>query len=154
MTTRDARRVFALVLVMWLAMSGPTALHAADAPRPNVLLIMCDDMGWSDIGCYGSEMKTPHLDGLAENGLRYTQFYNTARCWPTRSALLTGFYPQQINRDKVAGIPGGGGGRRHENERPGPAGLGLGSFQDRRSICQQRSGSGADGPEEIVPSPE
>ena len=56
----------------------------APAKSPNIVLIMADDMGYSDIGCYGSEIKTPVLDQLAENGLRYTQFYNTSRCCPTR----------------------------------------------------------------------
>lgn len=63
--------------------------------RPNIVLIMADDMGYSDIGCYGSEIKTPNLDRLAANGLRFTQFYNTARCCPTRACLLTGLYPHQ-----------------------------------------------------------
>jgi len=62
------------------------------APRPNIVLIMSDDMGYSDIGCYGSEIDTPHLDGLAAGGLRFTQFYNTGRCCPTRASLLTGLY--------------------------------------------------------------
>src|SRR5438128_906755 len=63
--------------------------------RPNIIIIMSDDMGWSDIGCYGSEINTPHLDALAKNGLRFTQFYNSARCCPTRASLLTGLYPHQ-----------------------------------------------------------
>jgi len=63
--------------------------------RPNIVLIMSDDMGYSDIGCYGSEIETPVLDGLAQNGLRFSQFYNTARCCPTRASLLTGLYPAQ-----------------------------------------------------------
>ncbi|MEM7380975.1 MAG: arylsulfatase [Bacteroidota bacterium] len=63
--------------------------------RPNIILIMSDDMGYSDIGCYGGLINTPVLDGLANNGLRYTQFYNTARCCPTRAALLTGVYQHQ-----------------------------------------------------------
>lgn len=73
------------------------AIFAAE--RPNVVFILADDLGYSDLGCYGGEIATPHLDALAANGLRYTQFYNTARCWPSRSALLTGYYAQQINRD-------------------------------------------------------
>ena len=60
--------------------------------KPNILLIMVDDMGFSDLGCYGGEIDTPHIDRLASNGLRYTQFYNTARCCPTRASLLTGLY--------------------------------------------------------------
>lgn len=62
---------------------------------PNIILIMGDDMGYSDLGCYGGEIQTPHLDELAMKGLRFTQFYNTARCCPTRASLLTGLYPQQ-----------------------------------------------------------
>jgi len=65
------------------------------ADRPNIILIMSDDMGYSDIGCYGGEINTPNLDSLASNGLRFTQFYNTARCCPTRASLLTGLYPHQ-----------------------------------------------------------
>lgn len=61
--------------------------------RPNIILILADDMGYSDIGCYGGEIETPTLDRLAEGGLRYSQFYNTARCCPTRASLLTGQYP-------------------------------------------------------------
>ena len=60
-------------------------------------------MGFADAGCYGGEIATPNLNGLAANGLRFTQFYNTARCWPTRSALLTGYYPQEIRMDPPRG---------------------------------------------------
>ncbi|MEJ6719479.1 MAG: arylsulfatase [Akkermansiaceae bacterium] len=63
--------------------------------RPNIMIIMADDMGYSDIGCYGGEIKTPNLDALAANGMRFTQFYNTARCCPTRATLLTGLYAHQ-----------------------------------------------------------
>ncbi len=69
--------------------------RAAAAERPNIVLIMADDMGYSDIGCYGGEIQTPNLDRLAANGLRFTQFYNTGRCCPTRASLLTGLYPHQ-----------------------------------------------------------
>jgi arylsulfatase A-like enzyme len=80
--------------------------------RPSFLVIIADDLGWSDLGCYGGEIQTPHLDSLASNGLRFTQFYNTARCWPTRSALLSGYYPQQIRRDSIPGVdPKGFGGQ-------------------------------------------
>ncbi len=71
---------------------------------PNFLLIMADDLGYSDLGCYGSEIDTPNLDRLAGDGLRFTQFYNTARCWPTRAALITGYYPQQTRRDIIPGF--------------------------------------------------
>ena len=63
--------------------------------KPNIVVVLVDDMGFSDIGCYGSEIPTPHLDALAKNGLRFTQFYNTGRCCPTRAALLTGVYSHQ-----------------------------------------------------------
>ena len=62
---------------------------------PNIILILNDDMGFSDIGCYGGEIETPNLDRLAANGLRYSQFYNTARCSPSRASLLTGLHPHQ-----------------------------------------------------------
>jgi arylsulfatase A-like enzyme len=65
------------------------------APRPNILLILADDLGWSDLGCYGGEIKTPNIDRLAAGGLRYTQFYNGTRCCPSRASLLTGLYPHQ-----------------------------------------------------------
>lgn len=96
-----------------------SSLKAAEgqpvASRPNVLLVLADDLGFSDLGCYGSEIETPVLDSLAANGLRYNQFYNTARCWPTRAVLMTGYYAQQVRRDKLPGIGGGGGNR---NARP------------------------------------
>src|SRR5579863_4730345 len=91
-----------------------TKSHAAEPPKPNILLIVADDMGFSDAGCYGGEIATPNLDALARNGLRFTQFHNTARCWPTRAALLTGYYAQQVRRDTVPGIRSGGGGVRPE----------------------------------------
>ena len=74
------------------------SISAAKSPkpeRPNIILIMSDDMGFSDLGCYGGEIKTPNLDKLAQKGVRFTQFYNTARCCPTRASLLTGLYPHQ-----------------------------------------------------------
>ncbi|MFP6768521.1 MAG: sulfatase-like hydrolase/transferase, partial [Planctomycetaceae bacterium] len=79
----------------------------AAADRPNVLVILADDLGYSDLGCYGGEIETPNLDALARAGLRFTQFYNTARCWPTRAAILTGYYAQQVRRDKLPDMPKG-----------------------------------------------
>jgi len=58
--------------------------------RPNIVVILADDMGYSDLGCYGSEVQTPNIDGMAQRGVRFAQFYNTARCCPTRASLLTG----------------------------------------------------------------
>lgn len=102
------RIALALLFVSWLAC--PSHSQAAEAAaRPNIIVIMADDMGWSDLGCFGSEINTPNLDGLAKNGVRFTQFYNTGRCCPTRASLLTGLYPHQAGighmmEDK--GLPG------------------------------------------------
>ena len=104
-----------LVAVFCLIDKCIPPLAAEQTSRPNVLLIMADDLGYSDLGCYGSEIQTPHLDSLANNGLRFTQFYNTARCWPTRVVLMTGYYAQQVRRDALPGAGGGGGNR---NKRP------------------------------------
>jgi arylsulfatase len=78
-----------------LALAAALTAPAAAADRPNVVIILADDMGFSDLACYGGELHTPNLDRLAGNGLRFTQFYNTARCCPTRAALLTGLYSHQ-----------------------------------------------------------
>jgi arylsulfatase A-like enzyme len=75
--------------------SAPGPGDGGRARRPNIVLILADDMGYSDLGCYGSEIRTPHLDSLAAGGLRLTQMYNEARCCPTRASLLTGLYPHQ-----------------------------------------------------------
>lgn len=82
------------------------------SPRPNIVVILADDLGYSDLGCYGGDVATPNLDRLAAGGLRFTQCYNTARCWPTRGALLSGYYAQQIHRDALPGLGGGSQGRR------------------------------------------
>lgn len=76
-----------------LVLAGAVPVQASE--RPNVVVILADDLGYSDLGCYGSEIPTPQLDRLAAQGLRFTQFYNAARCCPTRAALLTGLYPHQ-----------------------------------------------------------
>lgn len=81
-------RTPALLLTLLACLPLPSA-------QPNILLIMVDDMGWADLGCYGSEIPTPNIDALAKNGVRFTQFYNTARCSTTRASLLTGLYPHQ-----------------------------------------------------------
>ena len=77
----------------WLL--SPAPLLSAAPQRPNIVVILCDDMGFSDVGCFGSEISTPNVDQLAAGGIRFTQFYNTARCCPTRASLLTGLYPHQ-----------------------------------------------------------
>src|SRR5258708_5200768 len=79
------------------------------APRPNMVLILADDLGYCDLGCFGSEIATPNLDRLASSGLRLTQFYTTPRCCPSRAALLTGQYPHQAgigNMMEDRGVPG------------------------------------------------
>ncbi|WP_165251007.1 arylsulfatase [Paludisphaera soli] len=101
MTTRRPLRLAALA---FLAALCPAPLATAAGP-PNVVMILADDLGFSDLGCYGGEIATPNLDRLAAGGVRFTQFYNTARCWPSRAALLTGYYPQQVNRDPARRRP-------------------------------------------------
>lgn len=105
------KKVFFLLtcLSVWFEVSAQQP-----AKRPNIIVILSDDMGYSDLGCYGSEIHTPNLDKLYKNGLRFTQFYNTARCCPSRASLLTGLYPHQAGmgwmRDKDAGLEGYQGG--------------------------------------------
>src|SRR5947209_4866271 len=103
-----------LVSVLALLVVGlfPAGRPAAEPRRPNVVVFLADDLGYSDLGCSGGEIRTPNLDGLAKDGLRFTQFYNSARCWPSRAALLTGYYAQQVRRDTVPGVPSGGSGVR------------------------------------------
>jgi arylsulfatase A-like enzyme len=107
------RMTCAVLCCLFVLDSAQAAAQSkAKASRPNVVIILADDMGYSDLGCYGSEIATPALDSLARNGLRFTQFYNTARCWPTRGALLSGYYAQQIHRDALPDVAGGGQGVR------------------------------------------
>ncbi len=91
-------------LLHWLAL--PAAAWVAGCgsgpvdTRPNIVVILVDDMGWSDLGAFGGEIETPQLDRLAGNGLRFTQFHTTAKCFPSRAALLTGLYPEQVGLDE------------------------------------------------------
>lgn len=85
---------FFFFFVLTCLLLGYSAIYA-QTKKPNVIVILTDDMGYSDIGCFGSEIRTPNIDRLAANGLRFTSFYNTARCSPTRASLLTGLYPHQ-----------------------------------------------------------
>src|SRR5580704_1954564 len=82
-------RITAILIAAW------SCVAAAAPTRPNIIVILMDDVGFSDIGCYGSEIPTPHIDALAAEGIRFTQFYNTARCSPSRAALMTGLYPHE-----------------------------------------------------------
>ena len=98
-----------VIITLLFALTSCNQLEEEETERPNIILIMSDDMGYSDIGCYGSEIETPVLDGLAENGVRFSQFYNTARCCPTRASLLTGLYPAQTGLGFMTGdeeLPG------------------------------------------------
>jgi arylsulfatase len=96
--------LIAVLVAACLCLPAATALSEASAPpRPNIVLMMADDMGFSDLGCYGGEIETPHLDGLAAGGVRFTQFYNAGRCCPTRAALLTGLYSHQAGIGHMTG---------------------------------------------------
>jgi arylsulfatase A-like enzyme len=100
-------KIYSSLLLTGAAIAALTAWknkpQAAPAkpPRPNIIVILADDMGFSDLGCYGAEIKTPNIDYLAGNGIRYTQFYNTSRCCPTRASLLTGLYNHQAGIGKM-----------------------------------------------------
>jgi arylsulfatase len=93
------------MLSVTIALLAPAA---RSAERPNIIVILADDMVFSDVGCFGGEVQTPHIDALAAGGVRMTQFYNMSRCCPTRASLLTGLYPHQagvgqMNQD--LGVP-------------------------------------------------
>jgi arylsulfatase len=96
-----------------------TLVNLETEDRPNIVLIMADDMGYSDIGSYGSEIETPNLDKLASHGLRFSQFYNTSRCCPTRASLMTGLYPAQTGVGRMTdidhNIPGYRGDLNHQS---------------------------------------
>ncbi|HEY7156162.1 MAG TPA: arylsulfatase [Gemmataceae bacterium] len=110
-TIRNACLLVPLTL-FGLNAAGSPGFAGEPSKKPNILVILADDMGFSDLGCYGGEIRTPNLDELSRNGLRFTQFYNTARCWPSRAALLTGYYAQQVRRDIVPGVVSGNRGVR------------------------------------------
>jgi arylsulfatase len=88
------------ILFVALLISAPISANAKD-DRPNILVIMADDLGFADVGCFGSEIETPNLDELASNGLRFTQFYNTAKCHSSRICLLTGLYANQAGQESL-----------------------------------------------------
>jgi len=107
----DTTKLFASVLTAVAIVTGviPATSDAWAVNAPNIVLIMSDDMGFSDIGCYGGEINTPNLDQLADGGVRFSQFYNTARCCPTRAALLSGVYQHQAGIGLMTGdkqLPG------------------------------------------------
>jgi arylsulfatase len=104
----------ALLILLLLASARAFAADAhANRVRPNIVILLADDVGFSDLGCYGGEIRTPNLDALASHGVRFTQFYNCARCCPSRACLLTGLYPHQagvglMTSDQGAKFPGAG----------------------------------------------
>ena len=93
---------FTYLFLIFLVTNFALSKNQTDLKRPNVLIIMVDDLGFSDLGCYGSEIETPVLDKLAENGLRFSQFYNTAKCHSSRISLLTGQYCYQAGDEKLS----------------------------------------------------
>src|SRR5262249_34392908 len=93
---------------LWMSLLAvPIPLKAVEnkSVRPNVLFFWADDLGFSDLGCYGGEIRTPNLDRLAADGLRFTQAYNSSRCCPSRASLLTGLYPHQAGIGRFVGEP-------------------------------------------------
>lgn len=92
-----------IVLLMAARQPADAAPNARQGDRPNLLIILADDLGYSDLGCFGGEIKTPRLDRLADQGLRFTQFYNSSRCCPSRASLLTGLYPHQAGIGRFVG---------------------------------------------------
>jgi arylsulfatase len=122
-TSTRTRRDFLKALGLGAAAIGlpgcktGAGVSAQSSGRPNIVLIMSDDMGFSDIGCYGGEIDTPNLNALAAGGLRFTQFYNTARCCPTRASLMTGLYQHQAGVGHMMGDRGSPGYRGDLNNR-------------------------------------
>lgn len=117
--TRRLAYQLVAAFVSLLALGGLSALkfaHKQGAKRPNIILVMADDLGYSDIGCYGGEIKTPNLDKLAQSGLRFTNCYNMGRCCPTRASMLTGLYPHQAGIGKMTFNEGEPGYRGQLNE--------------------------------------
>src|SRR4249919_3789425 len=93
------KKILLCVLVGFVALGA-----TAEPGKPNILLILADDMGYSDLGCYGGEIQTPNLDRLAAAGLRFSQFYNCALCGPSRAALMTGLHPHQVGISQWTGL--------------------------------------------------
>ena len=101
----------------FLAAAASATVYSQTAKkRPNVLLIVADDLGWSDLGCFGGEIHTPNLDKLAQGGVRFTRFYNMARCCPSRASIMTGLYPHQVGMGNMTSA-------KPRTEFPGYAGV-------------------------------
>ena len=110
-TIRSKVQTISCCIVAWVLVfsafenRAPAIENDAKAKRPNIIIILVDDMGFSDIGCYGGEIETPNLDRLASNGIRFTQFYNCGRCCPTRASLMTGLHPHQVGIGHMTAPP-------------------------------------------------
>lgn len=116
MTTRwSLLTTLLLALMLVSCTTNPATRQAKHTAPPNVILIMVDDMGFSDLGCYGGEIRTPNIDSLAAGGVRFAQFYNSARCCPTRATLMTGLAPHQVG---IGHMTVGPKGRKHSNVPP------------------------------------
>ena len=106
------RNLLLMIIILSISLSGCSGVktNETEKAKPNILIILADDLGYSDLGCYGSEIETPNLDGLAANGVRFTAFYNSARCCPSRASLLTGLFPHQTGIGSFVGsdtgVPG------------------------------------------------
>ena len=94
MIRRCSALLFATLPLLSLAV-----VHAGEPTKPNILIILVDDMGYSDIGCFGSEIQTPNIDRLAAGGMKFAEMYNTAKCFPTRACLQTGVYFQRTDKN-------------------------------------------------------
>ena len=99
-------RLINLPFLILVTLTGCNSNQEVSNPGlPNLILISVDDMGWSDLGCYGSEVRTPNIDKLAQQGMRFTQFHNTSKCFPSRACLITGVYAQQSGYDRSFNQP-------------------------------------------------
>lgn len=101
---RTTRRMTTTLLLLAAILVGQTAVAAAAAPRPNIIVVLADDMGFSELGCYGGEIRTPTIDRLAAEGVRFSQFYNCSVCGPSRAALMTGCQPWRVGQPPGADI--------------------------------------------------
>lgn len=97
---------YTFMLTLGASIGACPVLAQQNVSKPNIVLILLDDVGYSDFGCYGSEINTPNIDRLAENGIRLRHFYNQARSAPTRASLITGLYPHQVGNGALGKVPG------------------------------------------------
>ena len=98
--------VAGVAAALLLQVSSKTRAASLKGKRPNIVVVLVDDMGFSDLGCYGGEIETPNIDAMAASGLRFTQFYNQGRCCPTRASLVTGLQPHQVGIGHMTAPPG------------------------------------------------